>query len=146
MAKQPDLLLEYSLDGRQTWAYRFYQDGLVKEYSDSEMVFENGKVVTREVPLEWRKLTHLPAPELEKLVKTIRKVDFFSLPDKLGTVGRSSDAPVSTWSVHLDGKVKTVTAVGEDASSHPAIKALRELIQNVTAASFDSESQAGDAA
>ena len=134
----------YRQDGRQTWAYRFYQDGRVEEYSDSEMTFEDGKIVTREIPLAWRAITQLPPAELEKLVAIIRRVDFFALPDKLGVPSRANDAALFTWTVRLDGKKKTVVAAGAEATSHPAIKILRDLVQEVTTASFERESKNKD--
>jgi hypothetical protein len=44
---------------------------------------------------------------------------------------------MSTWTVHLDGKEKTLAASGDEATSHPAIKILREMVQEVTASAFN---------
>lgn len=142
MPKALDLLLEYRQGGRQTWAIRFYQNGLVKEYNDSAMAFEDGKIVTHSRPLAWREIAHLSPAELNKFVAALRKADFFSLPDKLGDPNRAKDAPQFTWIANLDGQHKTVLAVGEQASANPAIKLLREMIQEVTADAFDR--QAGE--
>jgi hypothetical protein len=139
MPKALDLLLEYRQDGRKTWAIRFYQNGLVKEYNDSEMTFENGKIVTHTRPLAWREIARLSRAELDKFLAAIRKVDFFSLPDKVGDSQRMSDASQSTWIVNLDGQKKTVRAAGSEASTNPALKLLREMIQEVTADAFDRE-------
>jgi hypothetical protein len=139
MAKPNEILLEYRQAGRKTWAIRFYQDGLVKEYSDSEMVFEDEKIVTHSLPLAWRELARLTDVELGKLLAALRKVDFFSLPDQVGDPNQVSDGIRYTWTVHLDGKQKTVLAFGSQASSQPALKALGEMIQEVTADAFDRE-------
>jgi hypothetical protein len=139
MPKPSNLLLEYRQDGRKTWAIRFYQNGLVKEYSNSEMVFENDQVVTRSRPLAWREIAHLSQAELEKLITRIRQVNFFTLPEKLGDPKRVMDGQQSTWIVNLDGQQKTVLAVEPEATSNPAIKELREMIQDVTADAFDRE-------
>ena len=139
MAKALDLLLEYRQDGRKTWAIRFYRNGLVKEYTDSEMAFESGKIITNPKPLAWREIARLSPAELDKFLAAIRKVDFFSLPDKVGDSQRVSDASQSTWIVNLDGKKKTVQAAGSEASNHPALKMLREMVQEVTAEAFDRE-------
>ncbi len=137
MPKTLDLLLEYRQEGRKTWAIRFYQNGLVKEYNDSEMAFEDGKIVTHSRPLAWREIARLSPDELEKFLAAIRKADFFSLPEKVGDSQRVSDASQSTWIVNLDGQHKTVQAAGSQASNNPALKLLREMIQEITADAFD---------
>lgn len=140
MPKALDLLLEYRHQGgRKTWAIRFYQKGLVKEYNDSEMTFENGKIVTHPRPLAWREIARLSPSELDKFLAAIRKVDFFSLPEKIGDSQRVSDASQSTWVVNLDGQHKTIQATGPEASNHPALKILREMVQEITAEAFDHE-------
>jgi len=137
MPKSLDLLLEYRQDGRKTWAIRFYQNGLVKEYSASAMAFEDGKIVTHPRPLTWRAIAHLSPAELDKFVATLRKADFFSLPEKLGDSTRVMDGSQSTWIVNLDGQQKTVIATGAEASTNPTIKLLRDMIQEVTADAFN---------
>ena len=52
---------------------------------------------------------------------------------------RIMDASPSTWMVNLDGKKKTVQAAGAEESSNPALKLLREMVQEVTADAFDRE-------
>ena len=143
MPKALDLLLEYRHQGgRKTWAIRFYQNGLVKEHNDSEMTFENGKIVTHSIPLAWREIARLSPAELDKFLAAIRKADFFSLPEKVGKPAQIMDGTESTWIVNLDGQSKTVLAAGAEASTNPAIKLLREMIQEVTADAFDR--QAGE--
>jgi hypothetical protein len=142
MPKTLDLLLEYRQEGRKTWAIRFYQNGLVKEYNDSEMTFEDGKIVTHSRPLAWREIARLSPAELDKFLAAIRKADFFSLPEKVGNPAKIMDGTASTWIVNLDGQSKTVLAAGSEASTNPAIKLLREMIQQVTADAFDR--QAGE--
>ncbi len=142
MPKTLDLLLEYRQEGRKTWAIRFYQNGLVKEYNDSEMAFEDGKIVTHSRPLAWREIAHLSPAELDKFLAAIRKADFFSLPEKVGKPAKIMDGTASTWIVNLDGQHKTIQATGPEASNHPALKLLRETIQEVTADAFDR--QAGE--
>jgi hypothetical protein len=139
MPKARDVLLEYRQDGRKTWAYRFYQNGLVQEYSDSEMVFEDGKIVTHSRPLAWRGIAHLSPVELDKVVVTLRQSDFFSLPGKVGDPTQIMDGAQFTWTVNLDGQQKTVIATGAEASTNPAIKLLRDMIQEVTANAFNRE-------
>ena len=41
MPKPPHLLLEHRQEVRKTWAIRLFRDGLVKQYNDSKMAFEN---------------------------------------------------------------------------------------------------------
>lgn len=139
MAKASDLLLEYRQEGRKTWAIRFYQDGLVKEYSDSEMVFENEKIVTHARTLAWRELARLTPAEMEKLLAALRKADFFSLPEQMGDPNRLKDGIRFTWKMNLDGQQKTVMAFGPEVSNSPALKLLGEMIQEVTADAFDRE-------
>ena len=142
MPKKTDLLLEYRHQGgRQTWAFRFYQDGLVQEYSDSTMAFEDGKIVTHSLPLAWREIARLTPAELERVIAALRQVDFFSLPGKLGDSSRAKDASPFSWMANLDGQKKTVLATGAEATNYPAIKLLREMVQAVTADAF--ERQAG---
>jgi hypothetical protein len=137
MPKSSKLLLEYRQEGRKIWAIRFYLDGLVQEYSDSTLAFEDDQVVTHTLPLAWRKMTHLSAVELEKLTTTLRQADFFSLPSQVGDPKGVMDATWFTWKVNLDGQEKTVQAVGPQASTNPVLKLLSELIQDVTADAFD---------
>jgi hypothetical protein len=141
MPKSADILLECQQEGRKTWAIRFYQDGLVKEYSDTTMQFENDKIVTHTRPLAWRKLTQLSPAELEKFINGIRKADFFSLPQVVGDPHKVLDGTQFTWKVNLDKQQKTVLAYGSLASNHPSLKLLNELIQDVTADAFDRESE-----
>jgi hypothetical protein len=137
MPKTSQLILEFRQEGRKIWAIRFYQDGLVKEYSDSTMVYENDDFITRPIPLAWRKLTQLSAAELEKLTTTLRQSYFYALPTQVGDPEGIMDATLYTWIVNLDGRKKTVHAVGSQASNHPLLKMLSELIQEVTADAFD---------
>ncbi|MGD0003982.1 MAG: hypothetical protein ABSE06_07120 [Anaerolineaceae bacterium] len=139
MPKSLDLLLEYRQDGRKTWAIRFYQNGLVQEYSDSEMAFVDGKIVTHSRPMAWREIAHLSHTELEKVIVTLRQSDFFSLPGKVGDSRRIMDGAQFTWTVNLDGQLKKVIATGEEASTNRTIKLLRDMIQEVTANAFDRE-------
>ena len=142
MAKTSEILLEYRQDGRKTWAIRFFHSGVVREYSDSRMEFKNGEIVTRPMPLAWREIARLTAGEMDKLLATLRKANFFSLPGQVGDTKGIMDATTFTWTVHMDGQEKTVTAAGSEASNHPALKLLREMIQEVTADAFDR--QAGE--
>ena len=142
MAKVLDLLLEYRQDGSKNWAIRFYQNGLVKQYSDSEMTFEGGKIVTHSLAPAWREIAHLSPAELGKFLAALRKADLFSLPEKIGYPTRIMDGVASTWIVNLDGKKKTIQAAGPEASNNPALKLLRDMIQEVTADAFDR--QAGE--
>jgi len=142
MPKSLDLLLEYRQEGRKTWAIRFYRDGLVKEYSDSTMAFEDDKIVTHSLPPAWRKLTRLSPAELEKLLAALRQADFFLLAPEVGNPQGIMDATQFTWKMNLDGQQKTVRAVGSQASTNPILKKLSELIQEVTADAFDR--QAGE--
>jgi hypothetical protein len=103
------------------------------------MAFENGEIVTHSRPLAWREIAHLSPAELDKFVSALRKADFFSLPEKVGDSTRIMDATQSTWMVNLDGKKKTVQAAGAEATSNPALKLLREMVQEVTADAFDRE-------
>jgi hypothetical protein len=137
MPESSELLLEYRQDGRKTWAIRFYLDGLVKEYSDSTMTFEDDQIVTHSLPLAWRKLTQLSAAELEKLTTALRQSGFLSLPSQIGDPTGIMDVTWFTWMVNLDGHEKTVRAVGSQASAEPALKLLSGLIQDVTADAFD---------
>jgi len=139
MPKSEDLLLEYRQDGRKTWAVRFYLDGLVEEFSDSKMEYKRGKFTTHPIPLAWRVLTHLSPTELEKVVAALRRSDFLSLPEKLGDSTRVMDGTLSTWTVILDGQQKVVRATGAEATHYPAIKLLREMVQEVTADAFNRE-------
>jgi hypothetical protein len=137
MSKSLHLLLEYRQEGRKTWAIRFYRDGLVKQYSDSKMAFENDQIVTHSLPPAWRKLAQLSPAELEKLITALRQADFFSLPPEVGDPQGVMDATQFTWKLNLDGQQKTVRAVGSQASTNPVLKLLSELIQDVTADAFD---------
>jgi hypothetical protein len=137
MPKDSHLILEYRQEGRKTWAIRFYQDGLVKEYSDSTMTFEDDQIVTHTLPLAWRKLTQLSAAEFEKLTTALRQSGFFSLQTQIGDPAGIMDATWFTWIINLDGREKTVRAVGPQASTDPVLKLLSELIQDVTADAFD---------
>ncbi len=103
------------------------------------MAFEDGKIVTHSRPLAWRAIAHLSPAELDKVVTALRQADFFSLPENLGNSTRVMDASHSTWTVNLGGQQKTVIATGAEASTNPAIKLLREMIQEVTADAFDRE-------
>jgi hypothetical protein len=135
MPKRSDLLLEYRHEGNQAWAMRFYQDGLVKEYSDTRMEFKDGDFVTHEIPLAWRKLVSLDPAELAQVVEALRKADFFALPERIG--GREvQDGTLFVWTAHLDGKSRTVEALGSAASAHPALKLLSTMVQEVTAQAF----------
>jgi hypothetical protein len=142
MPKSKNLLLEYRQEGRKTWAIQFYRDGLVKEYSDSSMAFENDKIVTHSRPLAWRELARLSPAELAKVLAALRKADFFSLPEQVGDPKRVKDGTQYTWMVNLEGQKKTVLAVGPEASANPGLKILGEMIQEVTADAFDR--QAGE--
>jgi hypothetical protein len=142
MPKALDLLLEYRQDGSKNWAIRFYQNGLVKQYSDSEMNFEDGKIVTHPLPPAWREIARLSPAELDKFLAAMRKADLFSLPEKIGHPNRIMDGVASTWIVNLDGQKKTIQATGPEASNNPALKLLREMIQEITADAFDR--QAGE--
>ena len=137
MPKKPDLLLEYRQEGRKPWAIRFYRNGLVKEFSDSTMVFEDNQIVIHPLPLAWRNLTQLSTDELEKLTTALRQSGFFSLLQQVGDPIGMMDATWFTWMVNLDGQQKTVRAVGSQASTNPVLKILSELIQDVTADAFD---------
>jgi hypothetical protein len=137
MPKSLELLLEYRQEGRKTWAIRFYRDGLVKEYSDSTMTFENDKIVTHALAPAWRKLTLLSPAELAKLIESLRQADLFSLPEQVGDPKGVMDATWFTWEINLDGRQKKVRAVGPQASSNPILKSLSELVQKVTADAFD---------
>jgi len=137
MAKASDLLLEYRQEGSKTWAIRFYTDGLVKEFNDSEMTFEDDKIVTHTRPLAWRELTKLSPAGLKKLLAALRKAEFFALPDQLGDPTRLKDGTRFTWMMNLNGQKKTVVAFGPQASSSPSLKMLGEMVQEVTADAFD---------
>ena len=145
MTESKDLLLEYRQEGRKTWAIRFYKDGRVKEFSDSSMAFENDEIVTRLVPLAWREIARLSSAELTKFTTALRQAGLFSLPAQLGAIGRVKDGTQSTWIVNLDGQEKTVLAVEPEASEHPALKSLREMIQEITADAFDRDAGEGKA-
>jgi hypothetical protein len=136
MPKSMDLLLEHRQEGRKTWAIRFYRDGLVKEFTDSRMEFENGQIVTHSLPLAWRKLTQLSPAELEKFIAVLREADFFSLPLEIGASNKVMDATHYIWMLNLDGKQKTVRALGSQAADNPILKKFSALIQDVTADSF----------
>ena len=142
MPKSKELLLEYRQEGRKTWAIQFYQDGLVKEYSDSIMAFENDKIVTHSRPLAWREMTRLSPAELAKVVAALRKANFFSLPEQVGDPKRVKDGTQYTWTVNLEGQKRTVRAAGPEVSANPGLKILGEMIQEVTADAFDR--QAGE--
>jgi len=137
MPQSKDLILEHRQEGRKTWAIQFYRDGLVKQYSDSKMEFENDQIVTHSLPPAWRKLAQLSPAELEKLTTALRQSDFFSLPPQVGDPKGVMDATWFTWMVNLDGQQKTVRAVGSQASTNPVLNILSELIQDVTADAFD---------
>ena len=139
MPKTLDLLLEYRQNGRKTWAIRFYQNGLVKEYNDSEMKFEGGKIVTHIRPLAWREVARLSSAELAKFIAALRKANLFSLPEKVGDSKQIMDGTQSTWIVNLDSQHKTILATGAEATNNPALKLMREMIQEVTAEAFDRE-------
>jgi hypothetical protein len=132
MAKSTELILEYQQEGRKSWAIRFYQDGLVREFSDTRMDFENDQIVTRAQPPAWRDLARLSAAELDKLLDGLRGANLFSLPDQIGEPGAVKDATEYTWRVSLDGREKTLLVVGSYADQ-PALNHLSELIQEVTA-------------
>jgi hypothetical protein len=142
MPKVKDILLEYRQEGRKTWAIQFYQDGLVKEYSDTSMAFENDKIVTHSRPLAWRELVRLSPAELAKVLAALRKADFFSLPEQVGDPNRVKDGTRYTWIANLEGQKRTVRVVGPEASANPGLKILGEMIQQVTADAFDR--QAGE--
>lgn len=135
MPKRADLLLEYRHEGNQAWAMRFYQDGLVKEYSDTRTEFKDGDFVSHDIPLAWRKLVSLNPAELALVVEALRKADFFALPERIGARG-VQDGTLFVWTAHLDGKSKTVEAQGSAASAHPALKLLNTMVQEVTAQAF----------
>lgn len=135
MPKRSDLLLEYRHEGNKAWAMRFYQDGLVEEYSNVKMEFKDGDFVTDEIPLDWRELTHLDAAELKQVVDALHKADFFELPERIG--GREvRDGTLFVWTARLDGKTRTVEARGSMASANPALKLLSTMVQEVTAQAF----------
>jgi len=133
-------MLVYQHEGRQPWALRFYASGLVKEYSDSEMEFRGGEFVTRPIPLAWRKTAQLTPEELQQVIDTIRAVDFFQLPDRIGGP-RPVDGMEFVWTACLDGQKKTVRAVGPQATDHPALYRLRVLVQEVLAQAAQRDSR-----
>jgi hypothetical protein len=135
MPKRADLVLEYRHEGNKNWAMRFYQDGLVEEYSDTRMEFKDGDFVSHEIPLAWRELTHLIPDEYEQVVGAIRKVDFFQLPERIGA-REVKDGILFIWTAHLDGHTRTVEARGSAASAHPALKQLSQMVQEVTGQAF----------
>jgi|WetSurMetagenome_2_1015567.scaffolds.fasta_scaffold417343_2 hypothetical protein len=139
MPEASEILLEFRQMGRSPWAIRFYTNGLVTEYSDQYMAFEGGKIVTHRQPLAWRDTSRLLPAELEKLQGILREVNFFALPDQVGDPQRIQDGTPLAWTVNLDGRSKTVQAVGPEASSDPALKRINEAIQTLTADAFDRE-------
>lgn len=139
MPQASDLLLEYRQEGRKTWSMRFYQDGRVEEYSDEMVEFKDGQFITHAIPLEWRDVTVLVPVEMAKVNKALREADFFNLPAQFGDASQVKDGTVFTWTANLEGKSKTVRAVGGEAANHPALKQLSEMIQDVTADAFERE-------
>jgi hypothetical protein len=140
MPKQSDLLLEYRHEGSKAWAMRFYQDGLVKEYSDARMEFKDGDFVTHEIPLAWRKLAKLVPEELAQVVEAVHQADFFQLPEQIGA-SEVMDGILFVWTVQLDGRQRTVKARGSAAAAHPALKLLSKMVQEVTARAFNRQTK-----
>ncbi|MCJ7626634.1 MAG: hypothetical protein MUO76_24335 [Anaerolineaceae bacterium] len=134
--KQVELLLEHSLEGREDWRVRIYCDGRVEEYSDRYMTYEEGEFITHQQRPKWRPLTTLSAEEMERLIGVLRSSDFFEMPDSLGDRDRILDGTLVTWSASLDGKKKTVTALGSQATHHPALKLLGETFDLISASAF----------
>jgi hypothetical protein len=133
---QAEILLEHSLEGRDDWQVRVYRDGRVEEYSERYMTYEDDEFITHQPPPKWRPLTTLSPEELERLISVLRSSDFFEMPDSLGDRDRILDGTLVTWSGYLDGKSKTVTAIGSQATHHPALKLLGETFDLITAAAF----------
>jgi hypothetical protein len=131
-----ELLLEHSLKGHEDWQVRIYRDGRVEEYSDRYMTYEDGEFITHRQRLKWRPLTTLSPEEMERLIGVLRSSNFFEMPDSLGDRARISDGTLATWSADLDGKRKTVTALGSQATNHPALKLLGETFDMITANAF----------
>ena len=141
--KQAELLLEHSLKGREDWQVRVYHDGRVEEHSDRYMTYEDGEFITHRQRPKWRPLTTLSAEELERLIGVLRSTDFFGMPNSLGDRARISDGTLVTWSANLDGKKKTVTAIGSQATHHPALKLLGETLDLINASAFDRDAGKG---
>jgi hypothetical protein len=139
MTDNSDVLLEYRQNGRETWAIRFFPNGLVEEYSNQYLTFENGQIVSHSQPLKWRKVAQLNSNELEKFLTTLRESGFFSLPDEVGNLGQVRDGTLFTWKISLDGRQKTVLSAGSAASENPSLKSLSSLVQRITAEAFDRE-------
>jgi len=131
------LLLEYRQEGRKTWAIRFYQDGQVMEYSDSEMAFENGEIITRTRPLAWRKLVRLSSEELKKLHSAMERADLASLPAQIGEANRTSDGVCHIWIFKDGSQTKTIYAYDPEASSSESLYLMSETIQTLTADAFE---------
>lgn len=144
MPETKNLLLAYRQETRYPYALRFYCDGLVEEYSDRYMAFEDGQVVTHSQPLEWRAIARLNAEELRRLEEILRQSGFAALPGQVGSPAHSHDAAHYTWTATIDGTQKTVEAYGAAADRQPALKALSEAIQAITADAFDRESNGQD--
>ena len=141
LKKRSDLILEYRQEGRQTWAIRFYQDGQVEEYNDTEMVFEDGKVISHSLPLAWRKLVRLSAAELKRVQDALRKADIFSLPEQIGDSRQANDGILHVWSVYVDGQQKMVQAYDPEASSSPGLRLLASMVQEISADAFEREAE-----
>ena len=131
-----EVLLERRQEGRQVWAQRVYHDGRVEDYRDRDLVVEEGNFVEHKIALKWRPSTILRPEEVNELIQALHSSGFFDLPEEIGDSSEYFDAPVFTWTVNLEDRQKTVIVVGPDATHNPAIKLLRELLTELTAAGY----------
>lgn len=136
-----DLLLELLVTTRTEWGTRIYGDGRVTEYSDREMSFDGQDFVTKQVPLQWRPLTHLSEAELGKLRTAIQAAHFFSLPTHIEPTPHLKDGTTSTWAITLNGKQHRVVAHEAGSAQNAALQALSKTVQELTAAALQ---RAGD--
>ncbi len=125
--------LEYHVTAQRDWALRVYADGRVDEYSDERLEFVDGDFRPVALPLEWRRLTRLTAPELGQLRDMVRQLDFFELPERLDAATDVLDGAAIAWTIELDGRRHRVSGRGPEAGRHPELEALRVTLERMTA-------------
>lgn len=140
-SERDDALLHFMIHRPPTSGMCVFADGQVEVLSDYEMDYQDGEIITREVPLQWRPYARLSPEQLRDLVAQIRESDYFDLPEQMEPEGLEHDAMVVSWLVRLDEREHQVTTVGHDPTHHPTLNALRLSLEEMSADAlyFDEE-------
>ncbi len=140
--KSRGLVIEYQWsrrgpDDRDRFGMRVAKSGGIEVLSSGQTDFIDGKLVTKKIPLAWRKHGRLSAGEQTRLADAIRGSGFFELPCEINRERKIHDGGGFSLAVALDDK--EVMIGGTDADNS-VVQKIVTLLTELSAAA-DERSQ-----